>query len=194
MWLPEGLQDPEGVQKGSSCPTAPPHTGQTGPCTRLACHTTCPLLGPPQLAPAARPVCTGCLPGRSTRSPLPATPLPGPRAPGPVELTWGRRGSARRPDHLASAEGECIILRRLFIRAMLQGRRCSRFKPPPLFPHCLHRPGQALNGSRCHCNFYQGSFLVRSLFVSERCDLAFFLPLLYSLVNTPLPRALGAAR
>lgn len=66
--------------------------------------------------------------------------------------------------------------------------------PHPVFPRRLHRPGQALNDSRCHCNFYQALFLVKSLFVSERCDLAFFLPLLYSLVNIPLPRAPGAAR
>lgn len=60
-----------------------------------------------------------------------------------------------------------------------QGTAACLFQAPhPLFPHCLHRPGQALNDSRCHCNFYQGLFLVKSLFVSERCDLAFFLPLL----------------
>lgn len=96
--------------------------------------------------------------------------------PSPVKPTQGDGGADRQPRPPGPYAKPLHYSKTIIVHAML------RRPPRPHFRHrvpaswCFHRPGQALNDSRCRCNFYQGLFLVKSLFVSERCHLAFSPP------------------
>ena len=155
-----------GVEPKQQPPQSPSEPGTTPSPTAPGPLPTSayPRSHPPAAEPSSRGAATQTKPQAPTVGSHPSLGL----GPHPAELAPGRGGSDGQP----RPPGPCfkpVHYSKTIIYPQSSGDARAYFWPVPI------SRAPIAPGRRCHCNFYQGLFLVKSLFVSERCDLAFFL-------------------